>query len=168
MTEKELLIGEIKREAANTRKMLERLEDVHLPWKPHEKSYSTVKLAQHISNIPVWISLIIETDGLNLANPIPRLEPLGSAAALLAFFDERLATCLNALQRCPDSELDKTWALTQGDKTIIKAPRKIVMRYFALNHIVHHRGQLSLYLRLQNIPVPGMYGPSADEKELNR
>ena len=164
MTEKEMLIGEIKREAANTRKMLERLQDVHLPWKPHEKSYTTVKLAQHISNIPIWISLILKSDGLDLANPLPRLEPLSSAAELLAFFDERLSTCISSIEQSPDSDLEKTWALTKGETTVIKAPKKIVMRYFALNHIVHHRGQLSVYLRLQDIPVPGIYGPSADEK----
>ncbi|HTE24795.1 DinB family protein [Flavitalea sp.] len=166
MTEKEMLIGEIKREAANTRKMLERLQDAHLPWKPHEKSYTTAKLAQHISNIPTWISLILNSEGLDLANPLPRLEPLTSAAELLAFFDERLATCLSSIEQSPDSGLEKTWALTQGETIIIKAPKKIVMRYLVLNHIVHHRGQLSLYLRLQDIPVPGMYGPSADERDV--
>ena len=165
MTEKELLIAEIKREASNTRKMLERIQDNHLPWKPHEKSYTTAKLAQHISNIPIWISLILNSDSLDLANPLPRLEPLNSAAELLAFFDERLATCISSIEQAPESDLEKKWALTKGETTILNAPKKIVMRYFALNHIVHHRGQLSLYLRLQDIPVPGMYGPSADEKD---
>jgi uncharacterized damage-inducible protein DinB len=164
MTEKEMLIGEIKKEAANTRRMLERLQDNHLPWKPHEKSYTTGKLAQHIANIPIWISLILRSDNLDLANPLPRLEPLNSTSELLGFFDERLATCISSIEQSPEADLEKPWVLTKGEFTILNAPKKIVMRYFAFNHILHHRGQLSLYLRLQDIPVPGMYGPSADEK----
>jgi len=164
MTEKELLIGEIKKESANTRIMLQRLEDHHLSWKPHEKSYATAALAQHIANIPIWISIILTTDGLDLAKPLPKNDPPTSASALMAFFEERLTGCFAALEKVDDLLLEKIWTLSNGDKTIVKAPKKIVIRYFALNHIVHHRGQLSVYLRLQDIPVPGMYGASADEK----
>ena len=164
MTEKELLIGEIKREASNTRKMLERLQDQHLGWKPHPKSYSTVELAQHVSNIPFWVSTILKSDGLDLAIPLPKVEIVKSAAALLAFFDKTLAESINNLEQATAEDLEKVWPLTKGESTLIKAPRRIVMRYFALNHIVHHRGQLSVYLRMQDIPVPGMYGPSADER----
>lgn len=164
MTDKQLLIGEIKREASNTRRMLERLQDQHLLWKPHPKSYATVELAQHVSNIPVWITLILQSEGLDLASPLPKVEIVKTAHALLEFFDATLTKCLNAIDQAPEEELEQTWNLTKGDTTLMKAPRKIVMRYFALNHIVHHRGQLSVYLRMQDIPVPGMYGPSADEK----
>ena len=164
MTEKELLIGEIKREASNTRKMLERLQDQHLSWKPHPKSYSTVELAQHVSNIPFWITKILKSDGLDLAIPLPRVELVNTTKALLDFFDSKLAESLQTLEQTSADELEKVWPLTKGEATLIKAPRRIVMRYFALNHIVHHRGQLSVYLRMQDIPVPGMYGPSADER----
>lgn len=164
MTDKELIIGEIKKEGAGTRKMLERLTDQHLSFKPHEKSYTTAALATHVSNLPFWVAMILDTDGLNLANNLPRLEPFTSVPALLAFFDERLAGAITALDAADDSLLEKTWHLTKGDTTILKAPKKIVIRYFGMNHLIHHRGQLSVYLRLQNIPVPGVYGPSADEK----
>jgi uncharacterized damage-inducible protein DinB len=163
MTDKQLIIGELKREGANTRIMLGRLQDSHLPWKPHERSYSAGTLAQHISNIPLWMQFILSSDGLDLAVPQGKLEPLQKAEELMMFFDKMLSETVDALEKADEATFEGLWHLRKGDLTIVNAPRKIVMRYFVLNHIVHHRGQLSVYLRLMNIPVPGMYGPSADE-----
>jgi uncharacterized damage-inducible protein DinB len=163
MTEKSLIIGELKREGASTRKMLERLSEESFSFKPHEKSFSTIALATHIANLPIWISMILDTDGLDLANPLPRQELAKTTEELLGFFDKRIADVTEALDRVDEAELGKMWLLTKGEFTIANAPKKIIIRYFALNHMVHHRGQLSVYLRLLGIPVPGMYGPSADE-----
>ncbi|RYG46900.1 MAG: DinB family protein, partial [Chitinophagaceae bacterium] len=162
MTEKEAIIAEIRKEGAGTRKMLERLTDTQLSFKPHEKSYSAAALATHVSNLPFWILMILDTDGLDLGSPLPRLEPFTNVTALIAFFDERLSGAVSALEAAEDTLLEKNWHLSKGENTIMKAPKKMVIRYFALNHLVHHRGQLSVYLRLQDVPVPGMYGPSAD------
>ena len=164
MSEKKSLLAELKREGTSTRKILERITTEHFSWKPHDKSYSTLSLAQHVANLPFWISLIINSDEFDLANPVPGREPVANRDALLAFFDQRIAEAATALENAEDSSLDKIWLLKKGGVTTANAPKKIMIRFIALNHIVHHRGQLSVYLRMQDIPVPGMYGPSADEK----
>ena len=164
MALKDALVAEMKHEAANTRKMLERIPTPSFQWKPHEKSYSLIRLAQHLANLPVWTRYTLLKDELDFDQPIERPRPVESTEELLVFFDKQLLQALEILDEADDVLLNTSWTMRKGEQVYFTLPKKIVLRSFVFNHIVHHRGQLSVYLRLLNIPVPGMYGPSADER----
>ena len=157
------LVEELKHEAAGTRKMLELITDDKLGWQPHDKSMTLGRLAAHIAEIPGWLNETIKFDELDVSTSGFSPEPLEDTAALLQAFDETLDKGLQALQAATDENLLGLWKLRHGDQVFFTMPRIGVVRGMVLNHIVHHRGQLSVYLRLLNIPVPGMYGPSADD-----
>jgi uncharacterized damage-inducible protein DinB len=157
------LLPEFDHEMATTRKLLQRVPEDRLSWKPHVKSYSLGQLAQHVANIPYWGQLTLEHSELDLAVNPPMAE-LGSRAAILQLFEDRVAGTRKALLGKTDGELMAPWALKQGDHTVFTMPKATVWRSFVMNHIVHHRGQLSVYLRQQDVPLPSMYGPSADEQ----
>jgi uncharacterized damage-inducible protein DinB len=157
------LLGELKHEAASTRKMLERVPTDKLDWVPHEKSTKLGKLAKHIADLPSWFERIINADEFDFATAKFNLEPPASTEAILQIFDEKLAMAINALESASDENLNKSWTFRRGEHVIFAMPKKVALRTMAYNHIYHHRGQLSVYLRLLDIPVPGMYGPSADE-----
>jgi uncharacterized damage-inducible protein DinB len=148
---------------ATTRKLLERVPDDRLSWKPHEKSYSLGQLAQHVANIPYWGQLTLEQSELDLLAYPPPAE-LGSRAAILQLFEERSGATRKALLGRTDAELMAPWSLKRGADTMFTMPKATVWRTFVMNHLVHHRGQLSVYLRQQGVPLPSMYGPSADEQ----
>lgn len=158
------LLAELKQESANTRKMLERVPSDNLGWKPHEKSFSVGYLASHIANLPVWMGLTLLQDELDFAKT-PLTTPQGTSAEdIVAKFDKNLADAIKILEETSDDVLNSQWTMRSGDHVFIIMPKKVCLRSFLFNHIVHHRGQLSVYLRLLDIPVPGMYGPSADER----
>lgn len=157
-------IREYKEEAAKTRRVLERIPVEHFGWKPHEKNTDLRGLAQHIANVPSWIGITVQTDGLDFANPMPRNKPVESNEELLAFFDQRFAENLAILESADEAFLADDWTMRAGPQIFFTKSKKEVLREFVFNHIVHHRGQLTVYMRLLDIPVPGIYGPSADER----
>ena len=160
------LLPEFDHEMPNTRKMLERIPDEKWDWRPHPKSWTTRELATHIATIPAWMVDTIEKDLYDFA-PVggePYKPPVfQNKEEALAAFDKGVAGARAALAAAEDGHLMKEWALLAGGQTIFSMPRVVCIRSFVLNHGVHHRGQLSVYLRLCDAAVPGMYGPSADE-----
>lgn len=162
----ESLLPEFDHEMANTRKTLERVPDDKSDWKPHEKSTAMGGLATHLSNIPTWTNYTIDQDSLDLApdgKPLPPAELAKSQAELLATFDANVAKARASIAGASDQELFKPWTLLSNGNTIMTLPKIAVLRSFVMNHLIHHRAQLGVYLRLNDIPVPSIYGPSADE-----
>jgi uncharacterized damage-inducible protein DinB len=160
----DLLIPEFDREMATTRRVLERLPDSRLVWRPHDKSWTMGELASHIVNMINWTGVTMTATEFDVATASP--EQLNRSAAsradLLAWFDANVDDARRALDKS-DAEYFVTWTLKGGATTYFTLPRIECIRSFLMNHVIHHRGQLSVYLRLNNIPVPAIYGPSADE-----
>ncbi len=160
------LLPEFDHEMANTRKTLERVPDGKLDWKPHEKSTAMGGLATHLSNLPTWVIYTINQESLDLAPegvPLPPMEPAKSRSELLEVFDSNVAKARAAIAAVSDEELFKGWTLLHGGRQLLTLPKVAVLRSFVMNHNIHHRAQLGVYLRLNDIPVPSIYGPSADE-----
>ena len=158
-----LLLSDFRHELATTRRLLERLPDEHLGWKPHAKSMSLGALATHVVNLVLWQVMTLERDVFDLAG-VPPTEPFSSRAALLGAFDERVARLYEVLAEADEEALAQPWTLRKGEAVLFEMPRATVLRGVGgLRHIVHHRGQLSVYLRLLDVPVPPLYGPTADE-----
>ena len=159
------LLPEFDNEMANTRKTLERVPDEKFSWKPHEKSSAMGNLAGHLANLPSWAGLAIRQDSLDLApGGVPvSTPPLNSQAEVLETFDKNVAGARAAIAGASDEQLFQSWTLMANGKTIMSLPRVAVLRSFVMNHLIHHRAQLGVYLRLNDIPVPSIYGPSADE-----
>ncbi|MGE5717218.1 MAG: DinB family protein [Acidobacteriota bacterium] len=156
-------ILELDREAASTRKMLERVPEGKNDWAPHPKSMTLGKLATHVATLPSWAGLLKEDSfdiGVNSVG-VPPAPP--TTADLVALFDKTIADAKAALNGLDDARAMGLWTLSMKGKPVFSMPRLAVVRMLILNHTVHHRGQLSVYLRLLDVPVPGMYGPSADE-----
>jgi uncharacterized damage-inducible protein DinB len=158
------LIGELKHEGASTRKMLERIPADKFNWRPHDKSMTLGKLAKHIAELNMWIGRILQSDEFDFATAKFNLEVPEDTAGLLRVFEEKTAEANSALENATDEDFNKIWVIKRGEHIMFQLPKKIALRSFAYNHIYHHRGQLSVYLRMLDLPVPGMYGPSADEK----
>ena len=161
------LLPEFDQEMANTRKVLERVPDAKWDWKPHSKSGTTGWLAGHVATIPDWLTFTLQTesldyaplDGKNTYTP-PKTE---NQAQSLAAFDKCRTDARAALASASDADLAKNWTLLAGGQEIFTMPRIACVRGMIMNHLIHHRAQLTVYLRLLDIPVPGLYGPSADE-----
>ncbi len=164
MAIKNSFIDELKYESGLTKKMLERVPLEKVLWKPHEKSYTLGRLATHIAEIPQWISRVITIDDFDfLAQPFSR-HVAESQEELMNIFQEKLNKAIADLETMTDEDFDKKWIMRRGDQVIREMPKKVAIRGWGFSHFIHHRGQLSVYLRLLDVPVPGMYGPSADEK----
>jgi uncharacterized damage-inducible protein DinB len=159
---KEGLLMEFDHEMATTRKLLERLPDDKLSWKPHPKSMSLGDVATHLGHIPEWAGSILNDRSFELGESPTRIDARTSRAEILAAFDQAAAKARPWLDRT-DAELTSMWSLRNGGREMFSMPRASAFRTFVLYHIVHHRGQLSVYLRLNDVPVPAIYGPSADE-----
>lgn len=160
------LLGEFDHEMANTRKTLERVPEDKFGWKPHEKSMTMSRLASHLAEIPSWTVNAMESESLDLAPPgAPPYQPPNpkSRKEILDLFDKNVAAARAALGGVSDENLMKPWSLLMTGRTIFTLPRVAVFRSFVMSHAIHHRAQLGVYLRLNNIPVPAIYGPSADE-----
>jgi uncharacterized damage-inducible protein DinB len=166
MTIGQMMLGEFDQEMQSTRKTLERCPDEKWNWKPHEKSGTVGWLASHIATMPGWLTTTINTEELDYA-PVdgPGYQPpkIDNRKELLAEFDKNVAESRAALARASDAEMMKVWKLLAGGKEIFTMPRVACIRGMVLNHLIHHRAQLTVYYRLLGIPVPGLYGPSADE-----
>jgi uncharacterized damage-inducible protein DinB len=161
----ESLLPEFDHEMANTRKTLERVPDGKFDWKPHEKSSKMGNLAGHLANLPSWGALAISSDSFDMApggKPVKTPE-VSSTKDVIAKFDENVAATRAAIAGAKDEEFFRPWALLSNGKTILSMPKVAVLRSFVISHIIHHRAQLGVYLRLNDIPVPSIYGPSADE-----
>src|SRR5882757_1512727 len=166
LSTRELAFCDLDRELATTRRVLERVPEEHFAWKPHEKSMTLEQLAGHVATMPIWCALSLEQDGLNFTSPphIPR--DFKSREALLSVFDENAAKVRSAFQKLDDAALEKTWTLKNADQVMHIASRAYVLRVWCVNHMVHHRGQLCLFLKMLGVPVPAVYFNSADEPEM--
>jgi uncharacterized damage-inducible protein DinB len=162
MAMSEALLPEFDHEMTTTRKVLERVPEDRFAWKPHDKSFSMRDLAQHVATIPMWGQMTISRPEIDLGG-FPPMAPVESRAALLKLFDDHVAGTRAALAGVSDGELMAPWSLKQNGQTVFTMPKAAVWRSFVMNHVIHHRAQLALYLRLNDVPVPSMYGPSADE-----
>jgi uncharacterized damage-inducible protein DinB len=157
------LLPEFDQEMKSTRRTLERVPSGKSSWQPHPKSMTLGRLATHIAEMPSWTTMTAHTDELDLgAMPYDPLT-LGSAEEIVALFDKNVAEAREALLGVSDEELMKPWTFRMGDHVIFTLPKIAVLRGMVMNHVIHHRGQLTVYLRLNDVPVPGLYGPSADE-----
>lgn len=158
------LLPEFDMETATTRRVLERVPTDRLEWRPHPKSFSFHQLSTHVSELPNWLFITIEKDSFDEGNDEDRDRRVFSTnEELLARFDENVAKGRTALEAASDERMMGPWSLIVEGKTIFTMPRFAVVRGFVMNHSIHHRAQLALYLRLNDIPVPSIYGPSADE-----
>jgi uncharacterized damage-inducible protein DinB len=163
------ILPEFDQEMANTRKVLERVPEDRLDFKPHEKSMSMKQLATHVALIPSWGVETLTKDSIDIAPPgAPPYQPpeMATRQALLDAFDQQAAAARAAIAAASDEDLRKPWSLLAGGNTVFTMPRGSVLRGMVMNHIIHHRAQLGVYLRLNDIPVPAIYGPSADEQTM--
>jgi len=156
------MLPEWDHEMRNTRRVLERVRDEKASFRPHEKSWSMIELASHLARLPVWAVGALTSDELDLADT-PRGEAFGSAGAVLEAFDGNVLAARNAISACTDEQFRGPWSLKQSGQVLFTMPRVGVLRGFVMNHMIHHRGQLTVYLRLAGLKVPGIYGASADE-----
>ena len=165
MALRDALLPEFDHEMATTRRLLERVPDTELGWKPHERSMTLGRLAAHIANLPYWCSVTLETTVFELDSlPSDSQRPLAdSAVGLVREFDGKVAAARAKLAAALDAELLTPWTLKKSGQEMFTMPRISALRSFVMNHIIHHRGQLSVYLRLKNVPLPSIYGPTADE-----
>jgi uncharacterized damage-inducible protein DinB len=156
----ETLLPEFDQEMKTTRRLLERVPTDKGTWKPHEKSFSVGHLAQLVSSMPGWITNTLTSDKLDLTRGAGY--SYESTETLLEKFDKNVREAREAIAASSDPDFDKPWSLTMGEKILMTAPRGSTTRQH-INHLVHHRGQLSVYLRLLDVPIPSIYGPTADE-----
>ena len=162
MALKDAILAEYDHEMAATRKVLERIPDDKLTWRPHDKSRTLGALGLHVANLPNWGELILDRFSVDLAEAPPINKEPESRSSILSAFDAARARTRKLLDKT-DAELAAMWSLKREGQEVFSLPRSAAFRTFVLSHIVHHRGQLSVYLRLNDISVPALYGPSADE-----
>ena len=157
------LAAEMQQEAKTTRRILERVPEESFAWKPHEKSMSLGRLAAHVAELPELVIPALKQDEFDFGSGDFKPFVPETNAELLERFDRNISAALEALQQQPDERMGDNWKLRSGDHVLFEMPRALVVRFVGLNHVVHHRGQLSVYLRLLDVPLPSIYGPSADE-----
>ena len=165
----QLLLQDVDHELGTTRRVLERVPGDRLAWRPHAKSWTLGELATHVARLPMWGAATIDGPAFDLASLPAGPGPVaGSPGELLGLFDEHAAALRASLagMLAADAEtaLGARWSLRHGATELMALPRALALRTFVFNHLVHHRGQLSVYFRLLDVPVPAMYGPSADER----
>jgi uncharacterized damage-inducible protein DinB len=165
MALKDAFLPEYDHEMGTTRRLLERLPEADLAWKPHDKSFSLGQLASHIANIPHWLEATCDVAVFDLASLGEDTRPKEpkSIADVLKAFDENVKKGRQKIDAQTDATMLAQWTMKRGDLEMMTMPRVAVLRSFIMNHMIHHRGQLSVYLRLRNVPLPAIYGPSADE-----
>jgi uncharacterized damage-inducible protein DinB len=165
MTTAELLLQDYDMEIAMTRRILTAIPEADPDFKPHEKSMALGRLAMHVATLPAFGTTILTTPGMDMANPSQRWPDMTfrDREATLVAFDTTAKACRAALTGLSDAELAAPWKFSFGDRVISNGPKSLAYRHMCMNHLIHHRAQLGVYLRLNNIPVPGVYGPSADE-----
>jgi uncharacterized damage-inducible protein DinB len=158
------LLPEFDREMGLTRRALERVPDGQFDWKPHPTSVTLGRLAEHLTEMPMWATTTMAQRELEATTQrSPDYRPPATRAAVLAQFDASYKTARGNLLNKTDAEFAAPWTLKNGGKEVFTAPKATVMRNFVLNHMIHHRGQFVVYLRMLGVPVPSIYGPSGDE-----
>jgi uncharacterized damage-inducible protein DinB len=162
-TRLDALLAELTHEATTTRKHLARLPDAHFDWRPHPKSFTAGDLARHIVDCIGWATATFAADLFEFNPATYAACKASSTAAMLEAFDAEVAKAQKAIADCTDDDATGLWRLTMPGKVFFEKPREAVFRDMALSHLVHHRGQFSVYLRLLDVPVPGSYGPTADD-----
>lgn len=162
----QILTAELKYEAVSTRKMLERIPAEKLSWKPHEKSMTLERIAGHLVEMVGWTKMTLTENELDFSKFDHQPKEYADAAQLVADWDASVAESLEVLNNASDETMAENWTMRNGEQIYFTMPKAAVMRSFVINHIIHHRGQLSVYLRLLDIPVPPVYGPSADEQAM--
>ncbi|MFQ5739127.1 MAG: DinB family protein [Acidobacteriota bacterium] len=158
-------IAEFVEEAAHTRRALERAPEERFDWAPHPKSMTMARLASHLAELPQWAGAILDADEFVLPGKggyTPFMAK--NRVELLETFDRSIEQAKEKMEGQPDEKMTARWRMKSGDRVVVEAPRIGVMKQILLNHAIHHRGQLTVYLRLNDIPVPAIYGPSADEQ----
>jgi uncharacterized damage-inducible protein DinB len=165
MALKDALLPEFDHEMGTTRRILERVPEADLAWKPHDKSFSLAQLAGHIAHIPHWVDVTFDESAFDVAaaGEAARPKPPASVAALLATFDLNVRNARAKLDAQIDQAFFAPWTLKNNGEEVFTMPKAAVLRSFVMNHLIHHRGQLSVYLRLRSVPLPSIYGPTADE-----
>jgi uncharacterized damage-inducible protein DinB len=166
MAIRDAILPEFEYEMATTRKTLERVPEDKVNWKPHDTSMAMGRLAGHIAEMAGFVASTFQGDSFDFAPPgTPPRQPtvMSSRKQLLELFDKNVAAAKAAISKASDEDMQKTWTLMNGGKTFFAMPRIQVLRSMILNHVIHHRGQLSVYLRMNQVPVPSIYGPSGDE-----
>jgi uncharacterized damage-inducible protein DinB len=162
----ESFIAELQHEAATTRKILERVPFDNPDWKPHEKSMALGRLAGHVAELPTWVGAILDHDELDFAKMDYKPPVIKSAEELTAMHDKNAAEAAACLKKHPDEHFMANWKLRNGEEIYFDLPKIAVLRSFVFSHLIHHRAQLGVYLRLLDIPLPGSYGPTADEPNM--
>lgn len=158
------LLKEMNQEAETTRKMLSRVPDDKYDWQPHEKSMSIRRLATHIAELPSWVSMALNTSGLDFASNPYSVPTINNTKDLLVYFEQSLSEGRSRLEQATEDELEGNWTLRNGDQIYSVNSKADVIR-MSYSQVIHHRAQLGVYLRLLNVPIPGSYGPSADEMD---
>jgi uncharacterized damage-inducible protein DinB len=159
----QLLIAELQREAISTRKLLACVPTDKLEWRPHERSMTLGRLASHVAEIPHWVNRPLETDEFDMVTQVLKPVQCQSTEELLELFETKLSAAIAALEKVTDDDLATQWTFHRGEHILSQGSRYEAIRFMMGNHQVHHRGQLSVFLRLLDVPIPGMYGPSADD-----
>ncbi len=162
MSISEMLLPEFDEEMKNTRKVLELVPEDKFDYKPHEKSMPLGRLAGHVAEMPSWVAQTLQTEVLEMGGDYKPWNP-ATRKEILDAFDKHVAEARTAIAGASDEEMAKTWTFIYGGKTIFSMPRAAVLRGMTMSHMIHHRAQLGVYLRMNNVEIPGMYGPSADE-----
>jgi uncharacterized damage-inducible protein DinB len=163
----DLILPEFEREMASTRRVLERVPDENGDWRPHDKSFPIGHLAQHVARLPIFATLIMTKTEVDLSPPEGPGLPgytYEKTASLLETFDENVAKGRAAIAQALDTSFQEPWSLKRAGVTLASMSRYQMLRTLMMNHLIHHRAQLTVYLRLRNIPVPGLYGPTADDR----
>ncbi len=162
----QFLLPEFDMEMENTRKVLERVPEAKFSWQPHEKSWTMLELAVHIANLPTWTNITLEMASFDMApedgEPV-RAAKLTSRQEILETFKKNVTAARETIAATDDAAFMENWALLSGGKTVFQMPKLPVLRSFVMNHIIHHRAQLTVYLRMNDVPLPAIYGPTADE-----
>jgi uncharacterized damage-inducible protein DinB len=161
----QMILPEFDQEMANTRKMLERVPDGKFEYKPHEKSMTLGRLAAHVAEVPSYATGTLRVEKMDFTGEEKPFAPV-TRQELLDAFDKYVAEARGMLAAASDEELAKIWTLTFKGQHIFSMPRAAVLRTMVMSHLIHHRAQLGVYLRLCNVEIPGMYGPSADEMKM--
>lgn len=157
------LLPEYDRETGTTRRLLERIPDDKLDWAPHRKSMTLRRLASHLAQLPAWGARIIGQQEFDLSGPVQPFE-CASREEILRTYDQNVKVARASIAGKTDAELMAPWTLKKEGHEVFTVPKLSVLRSFLINHLIHHRGQLSVYLRLNDVPLPSIYGPSADEQ----
>ncbi|WP_207425582.1 DinB family protein [Pedobacter sp. SYSU D00535] len=159
----QLLLKELEQEALTTRKMLGRLPEDKYNWQPHPKSMKLIQLATHVAELPSWVGMVLNTTELDFATSPYTPVPIANNQELLSYFEKSLSEGIEELKKASEAPLDDEWILREGDVVYSKTSKYDMIR-MTLSQIIHHRAQLGVYLRLLNVPIPGSYGPSADDE----